>query len=358
VAELEAQAAALMKAERFEDAAALLHTAVRRMGAGDEALARLTAALEEARSAARTLRVRARRAPLPRIARAAAEADEAMQPFTQEVRSYLHSVPKAGMTPVGAAGGALRIDDALGNPIAVWKPAGRTGVPGVQEDGQLIAELLHHRLARRLGLRVPHVEPMVLEGEAGVLVRWIPDSTNLQTLSPGARLALKGQVGAFRPLQVVTGNYDIHLENFKVDRAGRVWSIDAGMSYLTTPEYPVSIWSSRWGHSFKEIDQAGDVVNWARWLRDWYRESGRNGGNHWHEAAARLEEMLAGRDMTQAATRLLQVGDDELGTIVRGVMQHAKNPASANEILRTLAERRNHLPALLNEQWAGALPAR
>lgn len=358
VAELEAQAAALMRAERFDDAAALLHTAVRRLGAGDDALARVAAALEEARSAARTLRVRARRAALPRIARAAAEADEALQPFTAEARAYIESVPKSRMTPVGGAGGALRIDDAMGDPLAVWKPAGRTGVPGVQEDGQLIAELLHHRLARRLGLRVPHVEPMVLDGEAGVLVRWIPDTTNLQTLSPGARLALKGQVAEFRPLQVVTGNYDIHLENFKVDRAGRVWSIDAGMSYLTTPEYPVSIWSSRWGHTFRELDDADAVVNWARWLRDWYRESGRNGGNPWHEAAARLEEMLAGRDMTRAATRLVELGDEELATLVHGVVRHAKDPAPAGEILRTLVARRQHLPALLNEQWAGALPAR
>ncbi|MHC4731304.1 MAG: hypothetical protein ACYS6Z_12055, partial [Planctomycetota bacterium] len=238
VAELEARATAAMIAEEFDDAAALLRTAVRQLEEAGAASPRVTAALAEAKAAVRMKEVLSKRAALPSVQKLAAEADEAMLPFNKAQREHLGKVTKAMTEELEGAGGARLITDANGNPLAVWKPAAREGVPGLKEEGQLIAELLHHRLARKLGLRVPHAEAMKLGDEAGVVIRWIPNSTDLAKLSPGSRLALKSQIAAFRPLQIVTGNYDIHFGNFKIDRAGRVWVIDAGNSYMMTPVFP------------------------------------------------------------------------------------------------------------------------
>jgi hypothetical protein len=197
-----------------------------------------------------------------------------------------------------------------------------------------------------------------MEGVPGILVRWIPQTTDLSRLSRGARAALKEQVAGFRPLQVVTGNYDVHHGNFKVDRAGRVWAIDAGMSHLTTPNAPVSSMADHFAPGgFRESPEMGTLLNWSRWFRDWYFERGANPAAVHHAPVRRMEQLLRGADMRASGQALHAVTDADLGALVDDVMRHApREVGRAPDVLRTLSARRDALPALLNERWADALP--
>jgi hypothetical protein len=358
LAELEARAEALMRAGRFDDAAAALHVASRHREATGNVLTRILARLSEARGAARAKSVFQARSRLEGVRRLAAEADEAMRPFAEAERAYAKRLGREDMVPLTGAGGARRIDAPDGKPLGVWKPAARSGVGDLDEEGQLIAEVVQSRLGRLLGLRVPHAEPLVVDGVPGVLVRWIPQTTDLSRLSPGARAALKDQVAAFRPLQIVTGNYDIHHGNLKVDRAGRVWAIDAGMSHLTTPNVPVSTMSRHAAPGgFRERPEAGALLNWTRWFRDWYSEIGADPAAVHHAPVRRLEGLLAGAEMRGSGQALRRVTDEELGSLLDDVMRHAPSERHRTEdVLRTLSARRDALPDLLNERWADAIP--
>ncbi|HQL75396.1 MAG TPA: hypothetical protein PLD58_19610, partial [Phycisphaerae bacterium] len=357
VAELEEAAEAAMASGRFEDAAALLGTAARHPQATGPVREQIIDALIEARSAARQAGQVAANSRLPAVQRAIQEADEALVPFARDQFDELAKLKKADMTELKGAGGAYRIDAKDGTPLAVWKPASRMGFLDLEEEGQLISEVLYSRLAQRLGLRVPYAEVMEVEGQLGVLIRWIPDTVNLETLSPGARAAMKEQVAKFRPLQILMGNYDIHFGNLKMDRAGRVWAIDAGNSLLTTPEATVrqSYGLAKMG-GFREWNDASNTMNWSRWIRDWYSIEGAK-GHGIYGPVHRIESLLRGTDMNRAAERLHAIGETELEKILNEVMKHAKeNSKRTKEILDTLLERHKNLSELLNENWPGALP--
>lgn len=344
VAELEEAAEAAMRANRFDDAAALLHTASRHAEVTPEAGARIRAALNEARSAAKTHQVLARRSTLPRVAELAEQADKAKLPFDDAQRAVLKTVKKLDdMTPLAGAGGARRIDAPDGTPLAVWKPGKRATAGVLEDDGQVVAEVLMSRLGRRLGLNVPYAEPMVVDGVHGVVIRWIPNTTELASLNAGSRAALKGQVALFKPLHTLLGNYDGHMGNFKVDRAGRIWAVDAGQSILHTPLDPIP-------PSYHPLPGRNATFNWTRHFRDWYAKVGR-------QTYSRMQDLITGAEMNRPAEALRRLTRDEIQDLVEQAMRGA--PASRDDmgkVVATLYERQRELPELLDELWQGALP--
>ena len=361
VEELQDAAEKAMATEQFDDAVALLSTAARHPAATVSEKKLVLSALEEARTAARGDKVFGLMSLQRGTRELAEEADQAMVPFTKDQVDDIAA--KGTLTKLEGAGGAYKVS-VDGRAVAVWKPASRGGFDDLYVEGQLISELLYSRLARRLGLRVPHAQFYVgPNGQPGVLIRWIPSSRNLSEFSEGAHLALKKQLAGFRPLQVMTGNYDIHLGNFKVDKAGRVWAIDGGLSCLMTPTDPHALaWlRSRAPALGRARNGVPDNMSWSRWLRDFYDEMGKNTDDklcrETYTPVRRLNELLLGPQMRRSAQDLQAVSDEELFKLVREIMQHtSKETGRGGEILRTLIERRNNLGSLLNERWAGALP--
>ncbi len=363
--ELIDQAEAALKSKKFDEALQWLNAATRHpraMSRGDvaEALGKKLAEVKQANRMAKVVAKKARSGSAV-LQRLAGEADDAMKPFSQAQKSYINGLKKSDMKALDGAGGALRVSDANGKAIAVWKPAKRAGVPNYEEEGQMIAEVLNSRLAQGMGLRVPFAEPHVVDGEMGVLIRWIPKTTDLSKLKPGAELAFKDQIAKFRPLQILTGNYDVHFGNYKVDAAGRLWAIDAGMSYLK-PMPKDRLADIAWqfsGGQFQVQGGASHSVNSARWLRDWYFYHGQN--SPLHHSVRRVDELITGLEMSSAAKQLQRVSDPELKLILNEIMESTSRPdiekmEAVSTILSTLKDRRNNLPGLLNERWAGAIP--
>lgn len=357
--ELLQKAESAMKKGDFDEATSLLHTASRLQKSTDV----VEELLAEANAASRMAKINARKAASNsgKLRKLASEADEAIEPFSAAQRTLINGTAKKNMIPLTGAGDALRINDASGKAIAVWKPAIRAAADGLEEEGQMIAEVLASRLAKKLGLRVPYAEPHILNGEAGVLIRWIPKTTNLSKFKPGAKVAFKSQIAEFRPMQILTGNYDIHFGNFKVDSAGRLWSIDAGMSYLKSPDvnnlaYMIQLHS---GGRFGINGNATHTINSARWLRDLYNYTADLPQfSDAHIPVRRMNQLITGQELKAAGQKLKAVSDTDLRSIITEIMESApKSKSQTDEIVTTLIERRNGLPSLLNEHWPSALPA-
>jgi len=339
---------------RFEEAAALLRAASRNPHTPIEVRDRLAAATKDALAAARTSRSLAKWRARPGTQASARIADEARQAFSASEKQVLAKATEASTRPLAGAGGARLIEDAGGRPLAVWKPAGREGVLGLNEEGQLISEVLMSRLARALGLRVPHVEPMVLDGELGVVSKWIPHTKDLAELAPGARAAFKEQVASFRALQVVMGNYDLHMGNFKVDRAGNIWAIDAGQAVLTTPTKAAADFASRWGVGRGSLKGGNEVLDWTRLMRDLYSDLGAAGaGSGTDKPALReFEKLLRLQDMTKTAGKLRDLSKRALAREIRDVMKSTvQSRQHGQAIYRTLLARRDAIERLLAERW-------
>jgi hypothetical protein len=176
---------------------------------------------------------------------------------------------------------------------------------------------------------------------------------NLQKLTPGAILSLKDQIANFKPLQVLTGNFDIHFGNFMVDKAGRVWSIDAGIAELGTIESSIDravaaaeFWSQR-GMNF--TPQGDHVLDYARFWRDMYR-------NHptpkVREVIRSLDELMTGQEMSRAAGDAKRLSAEEFNKMVDEVMPQDHD--FIDNVKETFKKRQDHLGDLLNERWPGA----
>jgi hypothetical protein len=122
----------------------------------------------------------------------------------------------------------------------------------------------------------------------GVVIRWVDGLTELNDLSAGQRAALSKQIAKFRPVQVLLGQYDVHMRNWMVDEAGHVWSIDYGMSVLKNP------------------DQM-DALDFMQVTRDMYRE---------RKAVARMDELLRYEDMADIANKADVLGGAKLKQLV------------------------------------------
>ena len=352
-----------MRANQFDEAAALLHTASRHAELPPEAGNRIRAALLEAQEAAVNAKALDAVGISPRARALAAEADEALKPFTGDQLERLNKAKFEDMPLLsgkGSAaasadeltvGGARRIDGADGKPLAVWKPIGRTGTAGIlEEDGQIVAEILMSKLGQRLGLRVPHAQPLTVEGVPGVVIRWVPNSRSLAEFKPGARLALKSQVAKFKALHTLLGNYDVHMQNFKIDRAGRVWSIDAGQSILYTPPDPIPA-------GYRPLPGRNQMFNWSRHFRDWYANAG-------FESSGRLQSLATAAEMSESAQALRRLANrGEIGGLVEEAMENA--PAAQQEmgkVIAALRERGQAMPELIDDllrnrsRWAVATP--
>lgn len=346
-----------MAAGQFGEAVAHYRTAFRE-AAAPELRELAYRRLREAREAAKytqALEARGRQVDLRQVAR---QTDQAMEEFTAAQRQQLARVQYQDTIPMsGTAGGPRKVVDAQGNAIGIWKPksppSGRN-LGQMADDGQLMAEVLYSRLAKRLGLRVPHAEPHTLtelvNGQAvrheGVLIRWIDEAQELAQLTPGARTALKQQLAELRAFNVFMGNYDVHMGNYMVDRAGHVWGIDAGMAMLGTPRNAADIA----GRIVPGLDTAGsEAVVWSRAWRDWY---------HFHDnpqvrdAVTRLDDVLAYDDMANVSRNIRRLGDGRLLDDVEAVLgpQHPW----LDEVKSTLNERRVRLDELLQERWQPA----
>jgi len=346
-----------MAAGEFGEAVAHYRTAFREANAPavrDQAYRKLMEAREAAKFT-QALEARAQRVDLREVAR---KTDQAMEEFTAAQRQQLQNVNYDSTIPMsGTAGGPRKVVDAQGNALGVWKPAsppsGRN-LGQMNEDGQMVAEVLYSRFARALGLRVPHAErhvlTQVINGQVvqheGVLIRWIDNAQELSQLTPGARTALKQQLAKLRALNVFMGNYDVHMGNYMVDRAGNVWGIDAGMSMLATPRIP----ADRAALIVPGIDTAGsDAVVWSRTWRDWYH-------HHSNPTVRRdvsgLDDVLAFEDMQQVAQDIRRLGNQRIHDEVRSVM--GANHAHFDDVYSTLNERRRVIEDLLTERWKPA----
>ena len=354
IAALERRALKAMQAEKFDDAAALFHTASRHPEAAEAVALRLAERAAEARGAAKSLKLLATRGRRAAAQGAAEAADAALEPFTAEQRRHLAKQTMESTVSLSeqGVGGARLIKDSLGGPMAVWKPAKSANDLVLKGESQLVAELLASRLAREAGLRVPHVEAMMLEGQAGIVVRWIPKTRELGQLSAGARAALKRQAAGFRPLQVLLGNFDVHLGNFKVDELGRVWAIDAGEAYITTPTMTVNdVMSLLRNLRGRGVRNKSALQDWTRIARDMYDDMGSAGVDN-KVAVHHLERLFTGKDMARSARALQEMTDQRLAELVREVMGHTRaNRGRAKEVFATLSERRRDLATLLGERW-------
>ncbi len=318
--------------------------------------------LREARQAARyedALQSRARQNPA-QIDALAKKADEALQPFSDATRQDLQTLTTESRTldgstkrvqdMSGTAGGPKKILGPDGELLGIWKPAAHPGGSGIQQmnaDGQGIAEVVFSRLAQKLGLRVPHAEPMVLRevdaaGQViaehpGVISHYVPGSRALGTLTPGARAALKDQIASLRALSILTGNYDVHFNNYLIDKAGHVWGIDAGLAAIKDPSFaPLPQWVPA-PASTQEAD-------WARALRDFRSR----GGDY---TVARMDDLITRAELNDTVNKVKGLSDADLRMIVDSVMP---GHADADAVLRTLKARRDGFEEILQDKWPSA----
>jgi len=346
-----------MAAGQFGEAVAHYRTAFREAtqpAVRDQAYRRLMEAREAAKYT-QALEARAQRVDLREVAR---KTDQAMEEFSAGQRQQLQRVSYEDTVPMnGTAGGPRKVVDAGGNAIGIWKPksppSGRN-LGQMNEDGQLMAEVLYSRFARALGLRVPHAERHVLtqvvNGQVvqheGVLIRWIDGAQELAQLTPGARTALKKQIAKLRALNVFMGNYDVHMGNYMVDRAGNVWGIDAGMSMLATPRIP----ADRAAMIVPGIDTAGsEAVVWSRTWRDWYHH---HNNPTVRSDVSRLDDALTYEDMADVAQDIKRLGNGRIYDEVEAVM--GRNHSFFDDVNSTLNERRVRIDELLQERWQPA----
>ena len=347
---------AAMTEERFGDAVAHYRTAFREAET-NAARAEAYTKMRDARGAAQYTQVmesRARRMNMQEVAR---KADQAMEPFGPVERRALQDIQYEDTIPMkGSAGGPRKVVDKGGRALGVWKPKGVAdgrSFGQMNEDGQLIAELLFSRIARRLGLRVPHAEPytltQVVNGQVvrheGVLSRWIPQPRQLSQLTQAARMTLTSKMAKIRALNIYLGNYDVHMGNYIVDRAGNVWGIDAGMAVLATPTDAISSWS----RLVPGLDTTGtDALVYSRLLRDWYPAT--------RPQIRQLDELMRFEDMVGVADDLKALDSTALGAEIEAVMG-AHHPMFG-EVNHTLDTRRLLIRRLLVEGFDTAPPPR
>lgn len=339
-------------------AAAEAHFRVAFLDAQDDAArALLSSRVREARQAARYHAALEARAARPAVQQIAAEADEAMLPFSAVTRQHLQGVRYADTVPIaGTAGGPRRVLGPNGETIGIWKPAqapGGQSLGQVQGEGQQVAEVLNAQLARELNLRVPHSEAMTLREvdaagnvieHAGVISRFIPHSQELNQLTRGARAAVAAQVAEFRPLQTMMGNYDVHMGNYRIDRAGRVWAIDAGISIYTPtgPAGPIAGRIPGWQST------GDDALDWALFSRDFYANA--HSMDSVRLDVGRLDAVLPGSRMAPIGRRIQGLGDPQL----RRILEQALPPTHPefDGILEVLRSRRDGMPRIIG-RWTG-----
>ncbi|MCC7494026.1 MAG: hypothetical protein IT204_16835 [Fimbriimonadaceae bacterium] len=306
----------------------------------------------------------------------AKQIDQAMTPFSDAVRSQLRQAEGTLTVAIpGTTGGPRKVflrqaDGTRGELVGIWKPAappnGRN-LNQMQQDGQLVAEVLYARLAQRLGLRVPHAEPLTLhvpneaglvEATSGVIIRYIPQSRELQGLTPGMVAVLKQQMARFRVLQVLTGNYDIHLGNWRIDAAGRVWSIDAGMATLesTIPGgYGIDDVARCFGVDLNAtgmVRSGNQALDLTRVWRDAYRN---HADRHTAQVIQTLDRLIVGRDLTETARQAKRITPAEFNKLFDEL---APGHTAGPNVKDTWQQRWEHLEALLNERWPGTTPLR
>jgi len=302
----------------------------------------------------------------------AKESDMAQVPFTKEEKEIIGRITYEQAPEIpGTAGGPRKMIAQLGDgppqTIGIWKPkTGRTYT--MTADGQAIAEVMYSWFARKMGLRVPHAEKWNLvkatgEVEEGVLIRFIPHAMNLEKLTPGAILSMKDQIAKFRPLQVLTGHWDVHFGNYMVDKAGRVWSIDAGFAELATMDKTwfdniLNFYEIRGGRKL-DLDWTGDtVMDYTRMWRDLYRV---HNFEKTQQTVRALDNLMTAGEMSGAAREAKRFSAEEFNKMVDEVMPLTGDRERIGEILRdrrnvkeTFKARQDNLEKLLDERWAGA----
>lgn len=283
--------------------------------------------------------------------RYAQEADKAAQKFGQADRAYLEAQAYNGPTvrPIsGTAGGPREIRGPDGTVMGVWKPAAHPGGSGVAEmdaNGQMVSELLFSRIAEKLGFRVPRAERLVLNEldaagnviarHAGVISRFVPDAQQLGQLTPGARAVLKEQIAEARALSILMGNYDVHFNNYLIDKAGRVWAFDAGLAVPKRPSFAAPNCISRVGQS------ANQDVQWARNLREFRSHKG-------DEFVRRIDDLMDPASMHRAGERIKGMTDSQLSSIIDDAMPGHPDAA---EVFRSLKARRDNFTEILGDRW-------
>ena len=148
----------------------------------------------------------------------------------------------------------------------------------------------------------------------------------------------------FRPLQALTGNYDIHLDNYLVDSAGRIWAIDFGMAHLKTPQMQVSMYAAI--QKVPVNTNAGEVVGWARFFRDWYRF--RRDRPDIADAVRHLDDLIHYGDMRDVVADVRKLRDEDIEKIVREAMP---NHADAQDVVQALNGRKNQFKDVIDDRW-------